>query len=246
MVRLAVLLSVVAAVFGQQQYEEGGYPPARNELAEPRSRPRDYHPPAPVHYVNIGTELAGDYKFGYDTGKGPLGQSFREETRLPDGSVKGAYGILDAQGRQRIIRYTAGKDGFFAEGDVGPEGAPKDRYPGPAPQPAPVQQAAPQAYRPPPQAAPQPAPAPAAQYRPPPQQYRPPPQQTQQYRAPPQQTQQYRPPPQQTQQYRPQPRQQYRDEGQYDPRLEEENYDNGPVFIDVERLSYNIGTSKQR
>lgn len=237
MVRLAVLFSVVAIVFGQQQYQDDGYPPARNELPDPRSR--QLHPAAPVHYVNIGTELAGDYKFGYDTGKGPLGQSFREETRLPDGTVKGAYGILDAQGRQRIIRYTAGKDGFTAEGDVGPEGAPKATYPGPAPQPAPVQQAAPapQAYRPPPPAAAQPAPA---QYRPPPQQYRPPPQQTQQYRPPPQQ---HRPPPQQ---YRPPPQQQYRDEGQYDPRLNDETYDSGPVFIDVERLSYNIGTSNKR
>ncbi|GFR06855.1 cuticle protein 6 [Trichonephila clavata] len=63
---------------------------------------------APLHYVNIGAQLQGDYKFGYNTGNDG---SFREETRNPDGSVSGAYGYIDASGKQKIIRYTAGKDG---------------------------------------------------------------------------------------------------------------------------------------
>lgn len=48
-----------------------------------------FYEAAPLHYVNIRSKLAGDYKFAYDTGKGPMGQSFREETRLADGTVKG-------------------------------------------------------------------------------------------------------------------------------------------------------------
>lgn len=79
-------------------------------------------------------------QFGYDTGKGPLGQSFREETRGPDGTVKGAYGYIDANGEQvrlkskslsmntnilshvpfpvkRIVKYTAGKAGFQIDSD---------------------------------------------------------------------------------------------------------------------------------
>ncbi|CAN7985286.1 unnamed protein product, partial [Ixodes hexagonus] len=85
---------------------------------------------APLHYVSIGTKLEGDYKFGYDTGKGAdKSGSFREETRLPDGTVKGSYGFIDASGRQRIIKYTAGKEGFKAEGDIYQEGAPKDTIP---------------------------------------------------------------------------------------------------------------------
>ena len=48
-----------------------------------------FYQAAPLHYVNIGSKLAGDYKFAYDTGKGPMGQSYREETRLADGTVKG-------------------------------------------------------------------------------------------------------------------------------------------------------------
>ena len=85
---------------------------------QPPSQPqqRSYQPAA-VHYVNIGKDLAGDYKFGYDTGKGNDGQSFREETRLPDGTVQGAYGYVDASGQQRIIKYTAGKNGYQVEGD---------------------------------------------------------------------------------------------------------------------------------
>ncbi|XP_022238665.1 uncharacterized protein LOC111085254 [Limulus polyphemus] len=100
-----------------------------------QNRPVNYHPPAPVHRVNIGSQLQGDYDFTYDTGKGPLGQSFRTETRLTDGTVKGSYGYLDTDGRQRIVNYIAGKAGFVAEGDVGPEGLPSGTAPGPAPEP---------------------------------------------------------------------------------------------------------------
>lgn len=210
------------------QYNQNNY--IQNDVTTP-SYPRNYHPPAPVHYVNIGQDLAGDYKFGYDTGKGPLGQSFREETRLPDGTVKGAYGILDEHGRQRIIRYTAGKNGFTAEGDIGPNGAP-GVAPGPAPQPVANPHAAAPAY----QSAPQyQAPAPQ-QYNPAPQQYNPAPQQ---YNPAPQQ---YRPAPQQ---YRPTAQANRYDDGQWDPRKDDPYYQDGPAFVDVERLSYNIGTAKQ-
>ncbi|GFT46628.1 uncharacterized protein NPIL_488131 [Nephila pilipes] len=220
MIKVIVVCALMTVALAQ--YQQGRNYAAQNELTTPH--PRNYHPPAPVHYVNIGTELAGDYKFGYDTGKGPLGQSFREETRLPDGTVKGAYGILDEQGRQRIIRYTAGKSGFVAEGDgLGPSGV----APGPAPQPVANPHAAAPAY----QAPPQQYSAPAQQYSPPAQQYNPP-------------AQQYSPP---AQQYRPAPAaapSRYND-GQWDPRKDDPYYQDGPAFIDVERLSYNIGTSKQ-
>ncbi len=73
-------------------------------------------------------------QFGYHTGDGG---SFREESRLPDGTVQGAYGFIDANGKQRIVKYTAGKDGFKAEGDdvpspavpVGPSSAPQQYAP---------------------------------------------------------------------------------------------------------------------
>jgi len=57
-------------------------------------------------------------KFGYQTGApGSKDNSFREETRLPDGTVKGAYGYIDTNGQQTIIKYTAGKHGFTIDND---------------------------------------------------------------------------------------------------------------------------------
>ncbi|XP_075746441.1 uncharacterized protein LOC119170753 isoform X2 [Rhipicephalus microplus] len=144
---------------------------------------------APLHYVSIGAKLEGDYKFGYDTGKGSdKTGSFREETRLPDGTVKGSYGFIDASGRQRIIKYTAGKDGFKAEGDIYQEGAPKDTIPEHIQQTVSASSSAPAPSVPAPAPAPAPSPAPAAsspetKYKPPsytdapprtPAQYRPP------------------------------------------------------------------------
>jgi hypothetical protein len=53
-------------------------------------------------------------QFGYHTGDW---SSFRELTRLHYGTVQGAYGFIDANGKQRIVKYKVGKDGFKAEGD---------------------------------------------------------------------------------------------------------------------------------
>ena len=88
-------------------------------------------------------------KFGYDTGKGPNGQSFREESRAADGTVRGAYGYTDANGQQRIVKYSAGKDGFKIDDD---SPAPSSGGSAPAPTPAPYRPAPtlpPQVYRPP-------------------------------------------------------------------------------------------------
>ncbi|KAG8198322.1 hypothetical protein JTE90_021572 [Oedothorax gibbosus] len=51
------------------------------------------------------------YRFGYDTGTGPS-QSFREETRDPDGTVRGRYGFIDPLGTLRIVDYMADHTGF--------------------------------------------------------------------------------------------------------------------------------------
>ncbi|KAJ6219204.1 hypothetical protein RDWZM_005016 [Blomia tropicalis] len=93
--------------------------------------------PASVHYANIGETLNGDYKFGYRTGNG---DSFREETRAPDGTVQGQYGFVDADGKERIVKYTAGVNGFQVLNDGA---APA---PAAAAAPAAPQQYAPQQY----------------------------------------------------------------------------------------------------
>jgi hypothetical protein len=45
------------------------------------------------------------------------GRQFRDETRSSDGTVIGKYGYQDPSGALRIVKYTAGKDGFVATGD---------------------------------------------------------------------------------------------------------------------------------
>uniref|UniRef100_A0A061QLI1 Putative cuticular protein n=1 Tax=Cupiennius salei TaxID=6928 RepID=A0A061QLI1_CUPSA len=157
-IALSALLAVASAQYpyqGQHQGQHQGYSqpqqsyqqPAQNYQSQPQQsyqpQPQSYQPqpqqnrvhqPAAVHYVNIGKDLAGDYKFGYDTGKGNDGQSFREETRLPDGTVQGAYGYVDGSGQQRIIKYTAGKNGFQVEGDGIPKAPPAPAHAAPAQQ----------------------------------------------------------------------------------------------------------------
>ncbi|XP_075542512.1 uncharacterized protein LOC142576318 [Dermacentor variabilis] len=109
--------------FQQQRLEQattGGRPLQKQEEAPyyrdalPRSAPAvpGYYPPAPVHYVSIGEKLDGEYRFGYDSGNGPLGHSYRQELRFPDGSTRGSYGYVDSRGHMRRVHYSAGKSGF--------------------------------------------------------------------------------------------------------------------------------------
>ncbi|XP_076320288.1 uncharacterized protein LOC143230496 [Tachypleus tridentatus] len=123
MLQVLILTCVIGSSWQQEIYPYKRNVPAKPEVSY-------YRQPAIVHKVQIGSELQGDYKFTYDTGESPLGQSYRTETRLPDGSVKGSYGYLDQNNKLRIIRYFAGKEGFVAEGDVSPINSPP-----PAPQP---------------------------------------------------------------------------------------------------------------
>ncbi|XP_046920604.2 uncharacterized protein LOC124500564 [Dermatophagoides farinae] len=64
----------------------------------------------------------GAYQFSYQTGthnEPDLAQSFREESRDEYGNVHGKYGYVDPYGQLRIVKYRAGSDGYYAEGDVG-------------------------------------------------------------------------------------------------------------------------------
>ncbi|CAN8015584.1 unnamed protein product [Ixodes persulcatus] len=111
---LVALCWLATLTHGQPSQSAPLYRQPQPERPRASERPSPYfYPPAPVHYVNIGEKLDGDYKFGYDTGSGPAGQSYREEFRLPDGSVKGSYGYIDSRGHMRKVHYTAGKSGFI-------------------------------------------------------------------------------------------------------------------------------------
>jgi len=149
-IALLCLVAAINAAPQQPQQQSQAQFNYQNYLNSQTTTPAPpLHPPASIHYVNIGQELNGDYKFGYDTGKGPSGQSFREETRLPDGSVKGQYGYLDAANKMRIVKYTAGLNGFSIDSDTAlneqqiaasKPTAPSPQY-NPAPQPQPQQPA---------------------------------------------------------------------------------------------------------
>jgi hypothetical protein len=111
-----------------QQHQQQQQQPHFNQQAtqrQPAPLPNQPEPqnlsPAKVHFANMG-QTPGDYQFGYHTGQdNSKDNSFREEMRLPDGTVKGSYGYIDANGKQRIIKYTAGKNGFQVEGDIHPD-----------------------------------------------------------------------------------------------------------------------------
>ncbi len=87
--------------------------------------------------VSLGSQTftmdaqSGAYTFGYDTGKSEVSferagfsdfflgregvdehQSYRVETRSPDGTVTGRYGYIDPMGVLRVVDYVADHRGF--------------------------------------------------------------------------------------------------------------------------------------
>jgi len=67
--------------------------------------------------VSLGSQTftmdaqSGAYTFGYDTGVDEH-QSYRVETRSPDGTVTGRYGYIDPMGVLRVVDYVADHRGF--------------------------------------------------------------------------------------------------------------------------------------
>ncbi|XP_076373795.1 uncharacterized protein LOC143258548 [Tachypleus tridentatus] len=53
----------------------------------------------------------GTYKYGYDTGSGP-NQSFRQEERAENGTVRGRWGYVDSYGMLRVTEYLADATGY--------------------------------------------------------------------------------------------------------------------------------------
>ncbi|XP_013794683.1 cuticle protein 6-like [Limulus polyphemus] len=58
------------------------------------------------NYAGFGT-----YKYGYDTGSGP-GQSFKQEERAENGTVRGRWGYIDPYGNLRVTEYLADATGY--------------------------------------------------------------------------------------------------------------------------------------
>lgn len=124
----------VVAVSGQR-YEEpsNGYREEYADYESPRPAhptPRSYAPaqapaqraPAPagpkptpvaiLKQINRHNE-DGSYTYGFEGGDG----SFKIETKLPTGEVKGKYGFVDDTGKVRVVEYGANKYGFQPSGE---------------------------------------------------------------------------------------------------------------------------------
>lgn len=55
----------------------------------------------------------GSYTYGYESADG----TFKIETKLPTGDVKGKYGYIDDTGKVRVVEYGATKYGFDPSGE---------------------------------------------------------------------------------------------------------------------------------
>ncbi|XP_011309121.1 cuticle protein 8 [Fopius arisanus] len=187
--RMMILAMTITLTIAQQGYEDfpqeydanprQGQPTPRSYASGSPAEQRPQAPASPkptpvaiLKQINRHNE-DGSYTYGFEGADG----SFKIETKLANGEVKGKYGFVDDGGKVRIVQYGADQYGFQPEGEgitvapptlvdettnrEGLQGQNLDYqdYPRPAPQQAPAR---PQ-YRP----AAQPVPAPPAppQYR---------------------------------------------------------------------------------
>ncbi|XP_057663069.1 uncharacterized protein LOC130898054 [Diorhabda carinulata] len=115
---LAVLI-LVAATFAQDYYDDEPQPSPRARPAPARVQPGYSGPnepratPVPIlKQINRHNE-DGSYTYGYESADG----TFKIETKLPTGDVKGKYGYIDDTGKVRVVEYGATKYGFDPSGE---------------------------------------------------------------------------------------------------------------------------------
>ncbi|XP_015177892.1 PREDICTED: RNA polymerase II degradation factor 1 [Polistes dominula] len=84
--------------------------PARQQAAAPES-PKPT-PVAILKQINRHNE-DGSYTYGFEGADG----SFKIETKLPGGEVKGKYGFVDDTGKVRVVEYGANQYGFQPAGE---------------------------------------------------------------------------------------------------------------------------------
>ncbi|XP_043493614.1 fibronectin-binding protein A [Polistes fuscatus] len=123
---VALILSVSAQRY-QQIDDYADYQAPRPAHPTPRSYPSDAAParqqaaapespkPTPVailKQINRHNE-DGSYTYGFEGADG----SFKIETKLPGGEVKGKYGFVDDTGKVRVVEYGANQYGFQPAGE---------------------------------------------------------------------------------------------------------------------------------
>ncbi|XP_076287747.1 cuticular protein 97Ea [Lasioglossum baleicum] len=131
---VTLMVAAILAVSAQQYQQPGGnyvddysaYESARPAHPTPRSYASDAAPnrqaaapttpkPTPVailKQINRHNE-DGSYTYGFEGADG----SFKIETKLPTGDVKGKYGFVDDTGKVRVVEYGANQYGFQPAGE---------------------------------------------------------------------------------------------------------------------------------
>uniref|UniRef100_A0A336M531 CSON012263 protein n=1 Tax=Culicoides sonorensis TaxID=179676 RepID=A0A336M531_CULSO len=105
-----VCLATLASSQDYQDFQNVGRPsPLRISAGSVDTKPT----PVPIlKQINRHNE-DGSYTYGYEGADG----SFKIETKLATGEVKGKYGYTDADGKVRIVEYGANKYGFQPSGE---------------------------------------------------------------------------------------------------------------------------------
>ncbi|KAK5649241.1 hypothetical protein RI129_000270 [Pyrocoelia pectoralis] len=116
--KIALVAAFACLAIAQDfDYDDGSQPrpaPARIRPGFSGTSPSK-QPSAPIailKQINRHNE-DGSYTYGYESADG----SFKIETKLPTGEVKGKYGFVDDVGKLRVVEYGATKYGFEPQGE---------------------------------------------------------------------------------------------------------------------------------
>ncbi len=111
MLRQQYTILLLVTVTLAQDYED--YRPAARPSQKFSTQEEVKPTPVPIlKQINRHNE-DGSYTYGYEGADG----SFKIETKLATGEVKGKYGYVDETGKVRIVEYGANKFGFQPSGE---------------------------------------------------------------------------------------------------------------------------------
>lgn len=124
LVILATTTTLVSSQYDQQRDQQNYVNEYANDQAHAQPSPRSYAstpkepekpkaaPVAILKQINRHNE-DGSYTYGFEGADG----SFKIETKLPSGDVKGKYGFVDDSGKVRVVEYGANQYGFQPAGE---------------------------------------------------------------------------------------------------------------------------------
>lgn len=109
---ITTCLIVLSTAQDYQEYSSGPGPRQAPLRLSPSSQNEAPTPVPILKQINKHNE-DGSYTYGYEGADG----SFKIETKLATGEVKGKYGYVDETGKVRVVEYGANKYGFQPSGE---------------------------------------------------------------------------------------------------------------------------------